>query len=147
MPALLLVPLPFLMWAAVRLGVGGTSLTLLIVAGMALASAFVGRGPFIIKAPDVNVFSLQIFLTAISIPLMLLAALVQERWQAEDLLKVNEARMGAAAASTDTGLWQYDVPTGEMWATEHCRSMFGLDANSRLRPRHFSPPFMLMIAP
>jgi integral membrane sensor domain MASE1 len=40
-PALLLAPLPFLMWAAVRLGVGGTSLTLLIVAGMALASPFV----------------------------------------------------------------------------------------------------------
>ena len=136
-PALLLAPLPFLMWAAVRLGVGSTGLTLLIVAGMALASAFVGRGPFIIKAPEVNVFSLQIFLTAISIPLMLLAALVQERWQAEDSLKVSEARMGAAAASTDTGLWQYDVPTGEMWATEHCRSMFGLDANLCLRPQAF----------
>ena len=136
-PALLLAPLPFLMWAAVRLGVGGTSLTLLIVAGMALASAFVGRGPFIMKAPDVNVFSLQIFLTAISIPLMLLAALVQERQRTEESLKVSEARMGAAAASTDTGLWQYDVPTGEIWSTEHCRSMFGLDANSRLRPQAF----------
>ena len=123
------LPLPFLIWAAVRVGVGGTGLTLLIVAGIALANAYIGRGPFINQAPDVNVFSLQIFLTAISIPILLLAALVEERRQAEEALKQTEARMGAAAASTDTGLWQYDVPTGEMWATEHCRSMFGLDAN------------------
>ena len=75
------------MWAAVRVGVGGTGLTLLIVAGIALANAYVGRGPFINQAPDVNVLSLQIFLTAISIPLMLLAALVEERRPAEELLK------------------------------------------------------------
>ena len=67
LPGLLLMPLPFLMWAAVRVGVGGTGLTLLIVAGIALANAYVGRGPFITQAPDVNVLSLQIFLTAISI--------------------------------------------------------------------------------
>jgi hypothetical protein len=55
------------------------------------------------------VLSLQIFLMAISIPLMLLAALVEERRQAEESLKQTEARMAFAAASTDTGLWQYDV--------------------------------------
>ena len=86
-PALLLMPLPFLIWAAVRLGVGGTGVTLLIVAGIALANAYVGRGPFINQAPDVNVLSLQVFLTAISIPTLLLAALVEERRQAEEALK------------------------------------------------------------
>ena len=45
--------------------------------------------------------------------------------------------MAAAAATTDTGLWQYDVRTGEIWATEHCRSMFGLNANSSVRPQAF----------
>ncbi len=131
-PALLLAPLPFLLWAAVRLGVGGLSFSLLIVAGVALVNASVGQGPFAIQAPAENVLSLQIFLLAISIPLMLLAALVEERRRAEATLKQTEARMGVAAASTDTGLWQYDVPTGHLWATEHCRFMFGLDANSPL---------------
>jgi integral membrane sensor domain MASE1 len=124
-PALLLAPLPFLLWAAVRLGTGGLSLCLLIVAGVVLATAFVGRGPFVIQSPAENVLSLQIFLILISIPLMLLAALVEERRRAEESLKRTEARMGVAAASTDTGLWQYELPTGHLWATEHCRSMFG----------------------
>jgi two-component system, LuxR family, sensor kinase FixL len=134
-PALLLAPLPFLLWAAVRFGVGGLSLSLLILAGIALASAFVGRGPFVIQSPEV--LSLQIFLIAISIPLLLLAALVEERRRAEESLKQTEARMAVAAASTDTGLWQYDLPMGHLWATEHCRSMFGLDANTPLTPEAF----------
>jgi two-component system, LuxR family, sensor kinase FixL len=136
-PALLLAPLPFLLWAAVRLGTGALSLSLLVVAGMSLASAYLGRGPFVTGSPAENVLSLQIFLIAISIPLMLLAALVEEQRRAEESLKQTEARMAVAAASTDTGLWQYDLPTGHLWATEHCRSMFGLDANTSLTPKAF----------
>jgi two-component system, LuxR family, sensor kinase FixL len=136
-PALLLAPLPFLLWAAVRLGTGSLSLSLLVVAGMSLASAYLGRGPFLAGSPVENVLSLQIFLIAIAIPLMLLAALVEEQRRAEESLKQTEARMAVAAASTDTGLWQYDVPKGHLWATEHCRSMFGLDANTSLTPKAF----------
>jgi PAS domain S-box-containing protein len=133
-PALLLAPLPLLLWAAVRLGPGGLSISLLVVAGVALANGYLGRGPFAIQSSAENVLSLQIFLIAISIPLMLLAALVEERRQAEDALKQTEARMAVAAASTDTGLWQYDVLSRHFWATEHCRSMFGLEAGSPLTP-------------
>jgi PAS domain S-box-containing protein len=136
-PALLLAPLPFLLWAAVRLGPGGLSISLLVVAGVALANGYLGRGPFGIQSSAENVLSLQIFLMSISLPLMLLAALVEERHRAEESLKQTEARMAFAAASTDTGLWQYDVPTGHLWATEHCRSMFGLNADSLLTPEAF----------
>jgi PAS domain S-box-containing protein len=106
MPALLLAPLPFLMWAAVRLGVGGTGLALLIVSGIALVNAYAGHGPFIHQAPDVNVFSLQIFLTGISIPLMLLAALVEERWRAEVSLKrtSEQAKLALAERESQLGL-------------------------------------------
>jgi PAS domain S-box-containing protein len=136
-PALFLATLPFLLWAAVRLGPGSLSLCLLIVGGVALACAHLGRGPFVLHSPTENVLSLQIFLLAISIPLMLLAALVEERHRTEQSLKQSEARMALAAASTDTGLWQYDVSTGHLWATEHCRSMLGLDADSMLTPEAF----------
>jgi PAS domain S-box-containing protein len=132
MPGLLLAPLPFLLWAAVRLGPGGLSVCLLVVAGVALANGYLGRGPFAIQSSAGNVLSLQIFLIAITIPLMLLAALVEERRHAEESLKQTEARMAFAAASTQTGLWQYDVPSRHLWATEHCRSMFGLNADSPL---------------
>ena len=133
-PALLLAPLPFLLWAAVRLGIGGLSLSLLIVAGISLSSGFVGIGPFATQSPAENVLSLQIFLIAISIPLMLLAALVEERRRAEGSLKQSEERMALAATSANIGLWQFDNTSGHFWATEHCRSMFGLPRHAPLTP-------------
>jgi signal transduction histidine kinase len=83
-PALLLVPLPFLLWAAVRLGPGGLCFCLLVVAGVSLSNAFAGRGPFVTASPAENTLSLQIFLLAISAPLMILAAIVQEQQRVED---------------------------------------------------------------
>ncbi|HEY4736256.1 MAG TPA: MASE1 domain-containing protein [Xanthobacteraceae bacterium] len=136
-PALLLAPLPLLLWAAVRLGPGALCISLLLVAGVALANGYLGRGPFAIQSSAENVLSLQIFLLSITIPLMLVAALVEERRRAEESLKQTQARMAVAAASTDTGLWQYDVPTGQLWATEHCRSMFGLNRDSLITPESF----------
>src|SRR5262245_31984482 len=129
-----LAPLPFLLWAAIRLGVGGTSLALLIFAGTILASALAGRGPFAISAANADVVSLQVLLITVSIPLLLLAALVEERIGTEQALKQSEARMRVAAASTDTGLWQYDFATRQLWATEHCRSMFGYAPDATLSP-------------
>jgi PAS domain S-box-containing protein len=93
--ALLFAPLPLLLWAAVRLGSGGLAISLLIVAGPSLLSAFVGRGPFVAQSPAENMLSLQVFLLAISVPLMLLAALVEERDLAEQALGQNEARYRA----------------------------------------------------
>ena len=129
-----LAPLPFLLWAAIRLGVAGTSLSLLIFAGAILASAVAGRGPFAIHASSAEVVSLQVFLITVSVPLLLLAALVEERTETEEALKQSEARMRVAAASTDTGLWQYDFSTRQLWATEHCRTMFDCAQDATLTP-------------
>jgi signal transduction histidine kinase len=90
---LLLAPLPLLLWAATRLAVGGTSLALLIFAGGVAASALAGRGPFAMSAPIENVLSVQVFLITISIPLMLVAALVEERARASASLQLSEQRL------------------------------------------------------
>jgi signal transduction histidine kinase len=84
MPALLLAPLPLLLWAAVRLGPGGLSCSLIVFAGVSLSNAYAGRGPFVARSPEENTLSLQIFLLAISVPLMILTALIEERRRAEE---------------------------------------------------------------
>ena len=92
-PALLLTPMPLLLWAAVRLGPGGLCVCLLVIAGLSLSEAFAGRGPFVTASPAENTFSLQVFLLAISAPLMILAAIVQEREQAESALHISVTRI------------------------------------------------------
>ena len=58
----------------------------------------------------------------------LFAMLIQRRrrQRAEALFKESEERMTFTAASANVGLWQFDRKTGQLWATEHCRAMFGL---------------------
>jgi PAS domain S-box-containing protein len=54
------------------------------------------------------------------------------RRRAEASLKESEERMLFAVASTNTGLWQYDVPGKALWATQQCHALFGLEPGSPL---------------
>ncbi len=92
-PALLLTPMPLLLWAAVRLGPGGLCFCLLVVAGLSLSNAFAGRGPFVTASPADNTLSLQVFLLAVSAPLMILAAIVQERRRVDDEARVEREEL------------------------------------------------------
>jgi PAS domain S-box-containing protein len=94
-PGLLFAPLPLLLWAAVRLGPGALCFLLTLVALLSLSNTLAGRGPFATLSPAENVLSLQIFLIAISVPLMFLAALIEERRTKEQGLRFSEARYRA----------------------------------------------------
>ena len=60
--ALLFLPLPFLLWAAVRFGSLGASTAISIVGFLAIWSASHGHGPFSGGTPEQNALSIQIFL-------------------------------------------------------------------------------------
>jgi signal transduction histidine kinase len=78
-PALLYAPLPFLLWAAVRFGPRGTSTATLALVVLAVWGAAHGQGPFVASSPEENAWSVQFFLIAMSVPVMLLAAALEER--------------------------------------------------------------------
>jgi signal transduction histidine kinase/integral membrane sensor domain MASE1 len=78
--------LPFLLWAAVRFGPGGASLSLLTTALLAIWAGTQGHGPFTTVRPAEGVLALQIFLTAVGIPLLCLAGVIEERRRAEEAL-------------------------------------------------------------
>jgi signal transduction histidine kinase len=84
MPALLLAPLPFFLWAAVRLGPGGVCVCLVAVTAMSWTTVYTGRWPFVTQSPTETVQSVHAFLLTISIPMMLMAALVEERRRTEE---------------------------------------------------------------
>ena len=68
--------------------------------------------------------------------LLVLSVQMIRRKRAETSLKQSEKRMAFAAAATNTCLWQYDIATRQLWATDHYRSMFGLDVGA-LTPARF----------
>jgi PAS domain S-box-containing protein len=95
LPAALYAPLPLLLWAAVRFGRRGTCATLLIVAFQAIDGALDGRGPFATRSPADNLFHLQLFLFVISVPLLLLSALVQEQRRTAEALRASQRQYRA----------------------------------------------------
>ena len=84
--ALLFAPLPLLLWTAVRFTLGGLSLQLLIVMLAVLTATKAGHGPFIAASTVESVLAAQGFLLSISVPLLLLAALVAERNRSSEAL-------------------------------------------------------------
>jgi PAS domain S-box-containing protein len=89
-PALIVAPLPFLLWAAVRFGMSGLSLALVPITLIFVWSPVHGRGPFAVPDPIAGVLDLQLFLLALTVPLMVLAALVQERSRVAAALRASQ---------------------------------------------------------
>ena len=86
-PALLYLPLPFLLWAAARFGLGGLSLSLLSVALISVRYTMHGREPFPYVSMAENVLSLQILLCVVAVPLMFLSAVMAEARRTQDSLR------------------------------------------------------------
>ncbi len=68
--------------------------------------------------------------------LLLMTMLAQRayRRRAEAALRESEDRMAVAAESANIGLWHLDAATGELWLTQHGRSLLRLPAENALVP-------------
>jgi len=110
-PVLLYSLVPFLLWAALRFGSLGVSTSVCIVAFLSIWATVHGRGPFTMGGLFNSVFSLQLFLVFTVAPFMVLAALVEERKQAEHALRKREAELNEAQRLTRVGSWQWDPNT------------------------------------
>jgi signal transduction histidine kinase len=77
-PALFYAPLPFLLWAAVRLGPAGTASALAVMTVMTIWGAVQGLGPFAGRAPHEIAQETQLFLFAVAVPLLLLAVALEQ---------------------------------------------------------------------
>ena len=105
-PALLYVPLPFLLWATVRFGVGGVCVSVLALGGLSLWGAVRGYGPFLTQAPAENATSMLLFLNVAAASLLMLAALLEERRQASQALAESEQRFRIMADTAPVMIWR-----------------------------------------
>jgi two-component system sensor kinase FixL len=107
--ALLFLTLPFLLWAAARFGSLGISSALSIVAFVAIWSATHGYGPFSGGTASENTLSIQIFLIVLSIPMLFLAAVIEERATGETQLRESESRFRIVADAAPVLIWMAGV--------------------------------------
>jgi integral membrane sensor domain MASE1 len=92
-PALLYVPLPFLLWAASRFGLGGLSTSLLSLTLISTWYTMHGREPFPNASMSQNILSLQILFCIVAVPLMFLSAVMAEERRTQELLRRTSSRL------------------------------------------------------
>jgi PAS domain S-box-containing protein len=125
-PILPYVPLPFVLWAAVRAGSRGTSTFLLIITGWAIWGAVHGRGPFLTSSPAENAFAIQLFMIVFSVPLLMLAAVIEERRDIEVKARDNEERLNLTLSAAQLGTWEWWVGKDTGWWSEKSNHILGL---------------------
>jgi integral membrane sensor domain MASE1 len=82
-PVLLYAPFPIVLWAAVRFRVKGASAAILLVTIVSIAETLHGPTVFMHATAEDNVLALQLFLSALAVPVLLLAASVAGLRRAE----------------------------------------------------------------
>jgi PAS domain S-box-containing protein len=123
----------------VRFELAGVSWALLIVAFQSTWGAIHGRGPFASEAPADSVLQLQLFLLAISLPLMFLATALRERRQAfADLCRAEEevrreyAQLATIYQSAPVGLAFVDTQLRFVNINDHLAEVNGRPAEAHL---------------
>src|SRR5439155_2311970 len=91
---------PFLLWAAFRLGPRGVTAAIIVTSAFAVWGTAQGAGPFIAGAPNDSLLILQFFLGTNAVTFLFLGAVVEERRRAELTQRENERRLAANLAIT-----------------------------------------------
>jgi PAS domain S-box-containing protein len=126
LPALAYLPLPFVLWAALRFGTVGASGAVLLVSANSIWHALNGPSLFLTGTPETSVLALQAFIIGLSVPVLLLGASIDETRHAEATARESEERMAFSAISANVCLWHIDYKSDRFWVTNHGRELLGL---------------------
>jgi two-component system, NarL family, sensor kinase len=122
MRALIYLPVPLLLWAAVRFGPRGLTGGLALVTIVSVVGMDLGIGPFVGRSTPANVLTVQLFLGVVGIPLLFLAASVQQHEHMRQALRASEERY-RGVVETQTEFISRSLPdtTLTFLNEAHCR--------------------------
>jgi len=140
--SVLYLPVPFLIWAALRFGLPTISVSLAIVTFLIIWGAGHGKGPFVQSVDHESALPIQLFIVSLAVPLLLLAALIQERRAAELKLRASEGlRSSAFQASPDAIAISRESDNTILQANDRWLELFGYDGDQRDRDGRISSVF------
>jgi len=88
---------PFLLWAAIRLGPRGVATAVTLFSGVAIWGTRLGLGPIVDQSPNDSLLLLQVSIAANGITFLVLAGVVAERKEAEQAISL----LASIVESTD----------------------------------------------
>ena len=101
---LVFLPLPFLQWAALRLGGFGAALSGAVVAAVAMAAAVVSAGPLAMPVPTTTLVLTWLYANVAIVPTLITAALVGSGRRAEEEQRGMQLRLMQSEKMESLGL-------------------------------------------
>ncbi len=133
-PALLVLPLPLVVWIAWRFAIGGAALSLLLLSALAVSGAALGLGPFVSNPPAGAYGLLLIYIVVVATTSLVLAAFNVEREKVLARLRQSEWQITEAQRIGDFGVWSWELRTGLFRLSEGGLRLLG-ETSERFEPR------------
>jgi len=119
------LPFPFLLWAALRFGPAGASVSFAIVTFLVIWGAGHDLGPFASRSHSENAHSVQLFLIFVAPTLLCLAAVVEERRRSAESLRLSDRRFQLVLEATRDSIYERDAATDRLWWSGNRLIQFG----------------------
>lgn len=126
--ALIYTVFAFIIWAALRLGQRGATLTTLTISGIAIWGTVHGWGPFSLASKNDSLVLLQTFMAVVSLTALILAAATRERSDAAQALQQRAEQLATLNDSSRTFLDNFDITSIYQMICRLAVTRLGLDA-------------------
>jgi signal transduction histidine kinase len=126
--ALIYTVFPFIIWAALRLGQQGATLTTLAISGIAIWGTVHGLGPFSLESKNDSLVLLQTFMAVVSLTALILAAATVERSEATQAMQQRAEQLATLNDSSRTFLDNFDIASIYQMICRLAVTRLGLDA-------------------
>lgn len=121
------LPMPLVLWAALRTGVTGTSLAVLTLSLLTAAGTAMGRGVFGTMPDVAGMYVAWLYMFTIVLSGLMVITMLGERKKTEaTLLHANEL-LSLAQRKAKAGIWDWDLSSNKLTWTNEMFFLFGLD--------------------
>jgi PAS domain S-box-containing protein len=121
------LPLPLVLWAALRIGVTGTSLAVLMLTFLTTMGTAMGRGVFGTLPVEVGMYVAWLYMFSVVLCGLMVITILGERKKTEAILLHANEMLSLAQRKAKAGIWDWDLFSGKLTWTNEMYLLFGLD--------------------
>jgi PAS domain S-box-containing protein len=126
-PLYALIPLPLLIWSAIRFGPRGAAVATFLTVMIAVAATLRGFGPFHLGSNEEQLASLHAFIALAAVISMFVAAIFSERQRNAELLQQSEERFRALVEKSSEPVFLLTADGTFLYASPNVRRVFGYE--------------------
>lgn len=121
------LPLPLVLWAALRLGVSGTSFAVLILALITTIGTALGQGIFGAMPGNEGIYLAWLYLFTVSLAGLMVSTALEERNKIEQSLQHANELLALAQREAKAGVWDWNLSSNKLTWSDELFLLFGLD--------------------